>query len=260
MSRGTKQLVYGLFYVILLGAVLFLIFSPKLIPAPSCYDAIQNQGETGIDCGGPCIPCYLKEAKPLEIPAAPSIFKSESLGKAFAAVLAVNQNQSLGMHSFSYHVQFFDGSNNLVETVTGYDNIFPGESKYLVAEYDGSAYDVGRITSAVFSVTGAVSWAKATDFIVPALSVSAGPTLSSSTNQVALTGTLANGSPINIPAVKVVGFVLDKYGDPLFVGSTVVNDVGSFGNSGFSILFPLEVFSGIDLTGAKPEVYLYAEE
>lgn len=24
---------------------------------PSCNDGIQNQGETGVDCGGPCSPC-----------------------------------------------------------------------------------------------------------------------------------------------------------------------------------------------------------
>jgi hypothetical protein len=28
-------------------------------PAPSCSDGILNQGETGIDCGGPCPPCGL---------------------------------------------------------------------------------------------------------------------------------------------------------------------------------------------------------
>ncbi|MDI3543768.1 MAG: hypothetical protein PWQ28_49 [Candidatus Woesearchaeota archaeon] len=26
-------------------------------PCPSCFDGIQNQGEEGIDCGGPCSPC-----------------------------------------------------------------------------------------------------------------------------------------------------------------------------------------------------------
>jgi hypothetical protein len=25
---------------------------------PNCADGIQNQGETGVDCGGPCSPCY----------------------------------------------------------------------------------------------------------------------------------------------------------------------------------------------------------
>ncbi|MEJ6664208.1 MAG: M4 family metallopeptidase [Flavobacteriaceae bacterium] len=28
-----------------------------LTPPPTCDDGIQNQGETGIDCGGPCAPC-----------------------------------------------------------------------------------------------------------------------------------------------------------------------------------------------------------
>ncbi len=26
-------------------------------PCPSCHDGIKNQGEEGIDCGGPCLPC-----------------------------------------------------------------------------------------------------------------------------------------------------------------------------------------------------------
>lgn len=26
-------------------------------PVPTCSDGIQNQGETGVDCGGPCAPC-----------------------------------------------------------------------------------------------------------------------------------------------------------------------------------------------------------
>ncbi|RLI90517.1 MAG: hypothetical protein DRO95_06075, partial [Candidatus Altiarchaeales archaeon] len=27
------------------------------LPCPSCFDGIQNQGEEGVDCGGPCEPC-----------------------------------------------------------------------------------------------------------------------------------------------------------------------------------------------------------
>lgn len=260
MSRGTKQFLYGALYLAVFCFVLFLIFAPKLIPAPSCHDNVQNQGETGVDCGGPCLPCYLKEAKPLEVSGSPSLFKSASLGKVFAVFDVVNRNQDLGMHSFSYAVQFFDGSKNLVGTIDGYDNIFPGESKYLVVEYDGSAYDVGRIASAAFSVTSPASWAKATDFIVPTLSLSQGPTLSSSTGQVAVAGVIKNESPVSAPSVRVVVFVEDKYGDPLFVGSTLVTGVKSFGSSDFSVSFPGEVFAGLDLTGAKAQAYLYAEE
>lgn len=27
------------------------------LPSPTCFDGIQNQGEKGVDCGGPCVPC-----------------------------------------------------------------------------------------------------------------------------------------------------------------------------------------------------------
>jgi len=30
---------------------------PACGPAPTCSDGIQNQGETGVDCGGPCAAC-----------------------------------------------------------------------------------------------------------------------------------------------------------------------------------------------------------
>src|SRR4030095_7117121 len=29
-------------------------------PFPDCYDGIKNQDETGIDCGGSCVPCPAK--------------------------------------------------------------------------------------------------------------------------------------------------------------------------------------------------------
>ncbi|MBK7389722.1 MAG: hypothetical protein IPI23_11835 [Bacteroidetes bacterium] len=31
--------------------------SPTPTPTATCSDGIQNQGETGIDCGGPCAAC-----------------------------------------------------------------------------------------------------------------------------------------------------------------------------------------------------------
>lgn len=34
--------------------------SETSLPRPSCEDNIQNQGENGVDCGGPCSPCKAK--------------------------------------------------------------------------------------------------------------------------------------------------------------------------------------------------------
>lgn len=37
---------------------------PTTAPTTSCFDSIKNQGEEGIDCGGPCDPCAIKKEMP----------------------------------------------------------------------------------------------------------------------------------------------------------------------------------------------------
>ncbi|MBN1644438.1 hypothetical protein JW851_00160 [Candidatus Woesearchaeota archaeon] len=36
-------------------------YVPPAKPVASCFDGIQNQGEEGIDCGGPCAPCRVEK-------------------------------------------------------------------------------------------------------------------------------------------------------------------------------------------------------
>src|SRR5690606_33297712 len=40
--------------------------TPIVVPPPvaTCSDGIQNQNETGIDCGGPCTACVTPEPEP----------------------------------------------------------------------------------------------------------------------------------------------------------------------------------------------------
>ena len=48
----------------LMNCLTWLTATPP--PAPTCSDGIQNQGETGVDCGGPCPPCVTSNAVWLE--------------------------------------------------------------------------------------------------------------------------------------------------------------------------------------------------
>lgn len=41
--------------------------NPPLPVAPTCDDYIQNQGETNVDCGGPCQPCYVPPTENLYV-------------------------------------------------------------------------------------------------------------------------------------------------------------------------------------------------
>lgn len=46
---------------------------PPPPPIETCYDGIQNQDETGVDCGGVCQACYVPPPPPIEIPWIPII-------------------------------------------------------------------------------------------------------------------------------------------------------------------------------------------
>lgn len=256
MSRNAKQFAYGFLYVIVVGLILFWILAPKLTPAPSCFDNIRNQGETGVDCGGPCTPCYLKNAKPLSVQGTPQLFKAADLGKTFAAVNFLNSNPDLGLHSFFYSASFLDESGNPVGTVTGYSGILPGESKYVIVEYDASSDDIGKIASVAVQFPQGESWSQSSDFLVPNLSMASGPFLSTTTNAVQISGAIQNGSAFSVPSVDVVAFILDKYGNPVFTGHTVVDNMPSFSTSSFSVYLPASVFAGTNLTVAKAQVFL----
>ncbi|MBK9149901.1 MAG: hypothetical protein IPM26_02470 [Saprospiraceae bacterium] len=48
---------FRLFAMFAVAAMLVVASCKKEDPAATCSDGIQNQGETGIDCGGPCQAC-----------------------------------------------------------------------------------------------------------------------------------------------------------------------------------------------------------
>ncbi len=49
-----RKLMYLLGVLVVLAALLSLVVRQATKVAPTCYDQKQNQGEVGIDCGGPC--------------------------------------------------------------------------------------------------------------------------------------------------------------------------------------------------------------
>ena len=81
MQRRIKKIVYGVFWNALLLGIVILVYITWLVPKPSCTDGIQNQNETGVDCGGSCTACSLKHLEQMRVVQPPEIF-SLSSGKA----------------------------------------------------------------------------------------------------------------------------------------------------------------------------------
>lgn len=129
-TRNQKQIIVAvIFFGILFlagGGFYFAFRSPA-----GCFDKIQNQGEEGVDCGGPCAAaCEEKELKPLE--AAKTYFFSSRENFYDAAVRIRNLNLRYGAKNFSYTFKLIDGAGNEIGEKSGKSFILPGQSKYII--------------------------------------------------------------------------------------------------------------------------------
>ncbi len=124
--RLKKQLIYGFIFLILLAIFitgLIFIFKPK----PTCFDNKQNQGETGIDCGGPCLPCELVNLN-LIIEKPKLIIYSDNTLDIVAKIK--NPSEKYGLKKFSY--KFIIRGDGVFAEIPGESFIFPLETKYLL--------------------------------------------------------------------------------------------------------------------------------
>ncbi|MFY9463291.1 MAG: hypothetical protein WAP52_03860 [Candidatus Sungiibacteriota bacterium] len=130
------------------GAALW--FGVRFIPTPSCFDNRQNHGEIGIDCGGPCTPCELRNPKEL------SLFWvriSPAGGDLYDAVALVeNRNQILASGDIRYEFTLFDEL-GLVARKSGTAFIYPQERLYVV---EPALHTTRKPTRVEFRVTGIV--------------------------------------------------------------------------------------------------------
>lgn len=123
--RLKKQLIYGTFFGLLLffvGLIIYYSFRPQ----PSCFDNQQNQGEEGVDCGGPCLPCEITALNLIQEKPRLIIYPDNSLD---IIAKITNPSQNYGLKKFKYKITL--KGNEVKSEVTGESFIMPLETKYL---------------------------------------------------------------------------------------------------------------------------------
>lgn len=128
-KRLRKQLIIGaIFLTIFLSIGTGIYLSVK--PQATCFDNKRNQRETGVDCGGSCIPCDLKNNPPIIIQKQPAFFitQDEKINIFFQLL---NSNSEWGAKSFSYQLTL-NGKNNETQKLNFSDFILPQEIKYIL--------------------------------------------------------------------------------------------------------------------------------
>jgi len=128
-KRLQKQLIIGaifLTFFLSIGAGIYLTVKPQA----TCFDNKRNQRETEVDCGGPCIPCDLKNNPPITVQKQPTFFITQDQ-KINIFFQLLNSDSEWGAKSFSYQLTL-NGQNGETQKLNFSDFILPQEIKYIL--------------------------------------------------------------------------------------------------------------------------------
>lgn len=132
MQRPVKQSLIGLIF---LGIIALLGFGVRSLSTPvvTCFDSIQNQNETGVDCGGICAKLCTPSLAPLKIKDTWLFNIGNTMAGTEYDVLfrVINGNPNFGSGQTAYQLTLYDESRNSVLTQAGDFYILPGQAKYV---------------------------------------------------------------------------------------------------------------------------------
>jgi|GEM_PF-1967136 len=154
--RLVKQIIIALVFFAFftsIGGVLYFVHRP----APTCFDGIQNQGELGVDCGGPCIPCALKYNPPLSISQSPQFIYSANKKKVDIIFKISNTSMSWGVKNFAYKVTIL-GKNGEKQEFMENGFILPHQVKTFILPQLDVAFPITKVTVTIDPQT--IVWAK----------------------------------------------------------------------------------------------------
>jgi hypothetical protein len=138
------------FFVIVIGVpALFLSYH-----APTCFDGIQNQGETDVDKGGPCVLLDERTLQPYNQLWARSF--SVRAGGYNAVAYILNPNSHAGVESVGFRFSLYDENNVLVAEHTGTTFVMPGS---ITPIFDGPIQTGNRtVAHTQFTFTEPLVW------------------------------------------------------------------------------------------------------
>lgn len=251
MARRLKQFAYLCLFLVFWGGVVGLFYRTFFVRPPSCFDTVQNQGEEGPDCGGPCKTlCISKTLIPPSALSAPQVFQPA------AGVLSVllelkNPNPTTAIRSVPYSV-LVTGSSGAPLTLSGVTNLYASEVRRLVLVR--SSMLEGPFTATLTITTSSAQWAAAQQFAKPELRVVDAQT-SSSPDGTRVEGTIASDDALPVTDVTVLGVFYDSSGQLLGASQTVLQRLAPGASSRFTISSPELI--GIDPSATQVTVTAY---
>jgi hypothetical protein len=216
MSWGAKRkLIVFLVLIVALGVVVGLPAFFTFYKAPTCFDGVQNQGEEGVDCGGPCAKlCQAGFAAPQELWATSSEVVS---GVYNLIAYAANPNANVSASAVPYDFKLYDTDGILVAERAGMTDI-PAQSHFAV--FEPSVTTGNRVPfRTFFQFTSPADWIAASS--TGSLSVTSSNFTAASTTS-GLDAMVLNSSLSEEDNIDLIAILYDTSGNVLAFSKTLI--------------------------------------
>jgi hypothetical protein len=251
-SKRRIKIIIG--YIVLFCVIAFILYL-ILSPAATCFDKKQNQGEKGIDCGGPCTPCKdVTQTKDISIGEVAFALGGNNTYDVVAKIS--NPNDATGAKTFNYVFTLKDSSGLIIAKREGTNFILPADTKY-VAEL-GLQTDNNVIpASANIEISGAV-WDKLSNVDKPQIGVydknfSSIPDSDGSQAE----GTIRNESNYDLKQIDITIVLRDEKGNIIGVSTTQRNSVRANEDQSFKVTWPYSLGGNVQKMEVDPQANVF---
>lgn len=257
MSWAARRRFLTLFIVgAITAAFLAVVLIATFYEVPSCIDNKQNQGEAGIDCGGPC--AYLCRADLY----APTVLYTKALtnssGRTDVIASVENKNAGAAARGVPYRIDLYGSDRILIQEVKGTIDLPPASTVAVFVA--GVSSGRQTVTSAFLTIDAdMINWIPlARDpRLLPIVTT---PQIGGTTNAPRITVQVSNPSPtVALIDTRLIAIVRSADRNIIGASATIVPNVGPSGVA--SGLFTWnEPFTGVPaLVEVVPEVALPAQ-
>lgn len=223
-SRKRKS-IYGMIaaFIVLagVGLPLFLVF----YRAPTCFDGVQNGGESGVDCGGKCT--RLCQSSFLAPSVAWTRFEEVAPDLYNVAAYITNPNPEGEALNVPYHMSLYDSKGLIIKDRAGQITIPPHRN---TLAFERAIPSGSRVpTRALFEFTGVPNWQKKTDNL-NSIGIGA-KDYNEDGNSSSLAVTLTNSGIRALANISVYVILYDSDGNVLNFSKTIIDNIPAKGST-----------------------------
>ncbi len=229
MSWAARRKFFILFTIGgVVAAFVAIVFIVTLYKAPSCADSTQNQGEVGIDCGGPCpYLCVANEQPPTVL--FTQSFTDTTTGRTAVVASVENKNMTAAAKNVPYRMTLYGANQTLIQSVSGTLDLPPGAKTTVFIPSITSGKQ--RVTNSFLDIDAAsVKWVAMTSDprVVPGVS---NTVQGGTVDTPRVDATLVNGTPKALTNVRVVVLVRDAHLNVIAISGTVLPTIPAQGSA-----------------------------